>query len=356
MEPIVLIRILFFAVTLLSFVLCMIIMHLGNALLFYVLVPSLFTFSMQWAEYLSSSLALLLAHLYCPQTVMKVSFADESTERKFLEYQKDRSLGSLSSDVVICNHQLYTDWIYIWALLTHLGKGGNVKITLKKSLQWIPIAGWGMKLIGFVFLSRKWSVDRSTFLRRISRLVFFKPFSFLIFVEGTTLCESGLKKSKEFAEREKIVPSTDHVLIPRTLGMYTSVLAFKDTIEGIWDLTLCYSDMPSYTLCKKFPEQLYGLASLFGERRAPKNIHFVLKFIPIKDIKSLIDDEVKFENWLRKIYADKDLIMRNGYVYQKYPTAAITLPVIHSSDTRNVLVAFSIVIMLFVILLKFIYP
>lgn len=351
MSPVVFLRCLFFMLILLSFVFCMISLHFVNGFLFYFLAPSLFRLSMQWAEYLSSSLALLLAFWNCPGSILKVSFADERTKLKFTEYYKDRSKGEASSDIVICNHQLYTDWLYIWALLTHMGKGGNVKITLKKSLQWIPILGWGMKIVGFIFLSRKWTHDRHKFLRRISRLTFFKPFSFLIFPEGTTLCENSLKKSNEFAAKEGIKP-TRHVMIPRTLGMYTSVLAVKENIEGIWDFTICYSDIPSYLVTGEYPEDVYGLKSLFGEQRAPRNIHFVLKFIPITELMLLTTNDTDFAKWLQQLYANKDKILIDGFKHKNYPEADFALPVIHLREVRNVVVAIAVVIAMLMLLIK----
>lgn len=333
------------AVVHLSFVLCMISLHFINGLLFYFLAPSLFKRSMQLAEYLSSTLVILLAHISCPSTSLKISFADARTQRKFQEYRTDRSKGEAASDLVICNHQLYTDWIYIWALLTHMGKGGNVKITLKKSLQWTPVLGWGMKIIGFIFISRKWNLDRPKFIRRIARLAAFKPFSFLIFPEGTTLCKNGLEKSDGYAQRLGI-PSTQNVLIPRTLGMYTSLLAIKDSIEGVWDLTACYSDIPSHLETGLFPEDLFGLSSLFGDCRAPYDVHFHLRFIPISEITPLLDDETKFAQWLQDLYITKDALLQKAYAEHEYPQAALCLPIISGRDIRNVLVAVSALLLL----------
>lgn len=338
-------RISFFAMVILSFILCMIFLHFCNGLLFYFTSPFLFKISMQWAEYLSSSLVLLMSHLYYPNTVLKVSFSDRRSEHKFHEYQSNRAKGETTSDIVICNHQLYTDWVYIWALLTHMGKGGNVKITLKRSLQWIPIVGWGMKIVGFIFLSRKWTLDRTKFLRRISRLAFFKPFSFLIFPEGTTLCENALKKSDEFTEKEGI-PATKHVLIPRSLGMFISLLAVQDEIEGVWDFTACYSDIPSYIDTGKYPEDLFGLTGLFGERKAPSSVHFVLRFIPIHEITPLLDDDAKFAKWLQGLYLEKDALLIKAYTTFEYPEASLTLPMLHTRDVRNVLVAFFTIMLL----------
>ena len=62
--------------------------------------------------------------------------------------------------VLIANHQIYTDWWYIWILACQHGFGGNIKIILKHELCNIPIFGWGMQFFEFIFLRRKWAHDK----------------------------------------------------------------------------------------------------------------------------------------------------------------------------------------------------
>lgn len=41
--------------------------------------------------------------------------------------------------------KVYADWWYAWCLLYFIGPSGvhrHIFITLKKSLQWVPLAGW----------------------------------------------------------------------------------------------------------------------------------------------------------------------------------------------------------------------
>lgn len=44
-------------------------------------------------------------------------------------------------DIIISNHQLYLDWIYIWCIMVPLVRAGSVKIILKRSLMSIPVLG-----------------------------------------------------------------------------------------------------------------------------------------------------------------------------------------------------------------------
>jgi 1-acyl-sn-glycerol-3-phosphate acyltransferase len=164
-----------------SHVLIMIFNHLLITILFYYISPWIYHKSLRLSAVSCSGLCLTLAH-WCFPSRYVLTFENEETFELFKSCLDKGDL--VSNDIVISNHQLYTDWIYIWGLFTWMGKGGNIKITLKKSLQMIPVIGLGMKLCGFIFISRKWNVDHAKFIRRIARLANFKPFSLLIFPEG----------------------------------------------------------------------------------------------------------------------------------------------------------------------------
>ncbi|RHZ70587.1 hypothetical protein Glove_269g37 [Diversispora epigaea] len=44
--------------------------------------------------------------------------------------------------ILMANHQIYADWIYIWVLSYFGNAHGAIKIILKDSLKWIPLFGW----------------------------------------------------------------------------------------------------------------------------------------------------------------------------------------------------------------------
>ena len=48
------------------------------------------------------------------------------------------------------NHQIYTDWAYIWSLLYLAEIPNSIIIILKDSLRWAPIVGPAMQLFRFV--------------------------------------------------------------------------------------------------------------------------------------------------------------------------------------------------------------
>ncbi|KAF0439675.1 acyltransferase-domain-containing protein [Gigaspora margarita] len=54
--------------------------------------------------------------------------------------------------ILIGNHQIYADWIYIWAFSYMSNMHGAVKIILKASLKWMPIFGWVSNYIYILFI------------------------------------------------------------------------------------------------------------------------------------------------------------------------------------------------------------
>lgn len=45
-------------------------------------------------------------------------------------------------EIIVANHQIYQDWIYLWSFMRELNGAGDLKIMLKRSLMNIPLFGW----------------------------------------------------------------------------------------------------------------------------------------------------------------------------------------------------------------------
>lgn len=105
-----------------------------------------------------------ILHVVAPSAV-RITTENSSVPKGtfFLDLKKKRILSHLKSNsVAICNHQIYTDWIFLWWLAYTSNLGANVFIILKKSLASIPILGFGMRNYNFIFMSRKWAQDKIT--------------------------------------------------------------------------------------------------------------------------------------------------------------------------------------------------
>lgn len=157
--------------------------------------------------------------------------------------------------VMIANHQIYTDWLYLWwvGYANSPQMHGYIYIILKESLKYIPVIGTGMMFYGFIFMSRKMAVDQPRMAYRLNKLrtahtapdgtSFLNPMWLLLFPEGTNLSDNGRVKSARWAEKAG-VKDCKHQLLPRSTGMYFVLKELKGSVEYVYDCTIAYEGIP----------------------------------------------------------------------------------------------------------------
>ena len=97
-------------------------------------------------------------------------------------------MASHQMQIVMANHQIYPDWLYMWTLARIVGKAGDVKILLMAILRYLPFAGPGMIFFEFIFMERKWNKDKYRITKHLKRVANDKlPFWLLVFPEGTMI-------------------------------------------------------------------------------------------------------------------------------------------------------------------------
>lgn len=229
--------------------------------------------------------------------------------------ESESETAAVSRDLVMSNHQIYSDWIYLWALMDRIDRAGEVKIIMKRSLRSVPVFGWSMRFFDFVFLNRKWEQDQAHFTKKLRGFVESKyPFCLLIFPEGTTLNNQALAKSESFATKLGVKP-TSRVLLPRVLGMWEAVKALDSSLDGIYNITVGYSGVKE----TDEPEKVFTLRKLFIEGITPEKVHYHLSYIPLKDIPRESADE--FAEWLRDKYYEKDRLLDEFYRTGQFPNS-----------------------------------
>ena len=157
--------------------------------------------------------------------------------------------------VLIANHQIYTDWLYLWwvGYANDPQMHGYVYIILKESLRYIPIMGVAMMFYGFIFMSRKMAVDQSRLAYRLRKLKtqhagpngtqLLNPMWLLLFPEGTNVSGNGRKKSAKWAEKVG-VKDMEHLLLPRSTGMFFVLNELQGSVEYVYDCTVAYEGIP----------------------------------------------------------------------------------------------------------------
>lgn len=280
---------------------------------------------------------------------VRITTCDDSIAkgRFFMDLQKGRISSTLRPNIVmICNHQIYTDWIYLWWLAYTSDFAGRVHIMLKKSLESIPILGFGMSNFNFLFMHRKWSDDRVNLLNTLKELdanarglgplagkgpieidedgvaiwdcksqpsIEEKnsnsecwPYTFLLFPEGTNLTADTRSKSIKYANKINKT-SFKHLLLPHVKGLLVTLKTLKPSIDAVYDVTIGYSGVEH----SSYAASHYSARQIFIEGKYPKLVDIHIRAYKVKEIP--LKDEDKFSEWLFNVWAEKDKLLEEYY-------------------------------------------
>jgi hypothetical protein len=268
-----------------------------------------------YMAYTKESFAILVTCLtqWWAPTVVRVS-GDSSMVGQMTQ-RKDGSLQCNFADrmVLMANHQLYTDWLYLWWIAYTNSMHGFIYIILKESLRNIPIIGWSAQFYNFIFLARNWEEDQRTFKKHLGKLNKPNdPMWLIIFPEGTNLSATTREKSKKWAEKNNL-QDMKHQLLPRSTGLRFCLNELKETTEWLYDCTIAYEGVPP----GQFGQDIFTLRSTFFEGRPPKSVNmhwrrFHIDSIPIQNTKA-------FEVWLRNRWREKDYMLEYFSRNNRFP-------------------------------------
>ncbi|KAK3074059.1 hypothetical protein LTR53_003838 [Teratosphaeriaceae sp. CCFEE 6253] len=246
-------------------------------------------------------------------TIVRVS-GDESMKGQL--YQMDD--GTLKCNfphrlVLMANHQLYTDWLYLWWIAYTNKMHGRIYIILKESLKQLPIFGWGAQFYNFIFLSRKWETDKYRFKQAFNHLRNpDDPMWLLIFPEGTNLSETTREKSASWAKKSG-VPDMKNQLLPRSTGLQFCLQELKPSTNWLYDCTIAYEGVPK----GQYGQDIFTLKSSFFEGRPPKSVNMFWRRYKISDIP--VDNTEAFGRWLLNRWREKDYILEYFYKFNCFP-------------------------------------
>ncbi|XP_074649145.1 lysocardiolipin acyltransferase 1-like [Tubulanus polymorphus] len=208
----------------------------------------------------------------------------------------DCNEGSL----IIMNHRTRLDWMHFFTCIQRFGSPRTLKVMLKKLLKYIPIAGWGMQVGQFIFVHRKWDIDRMVFDKILSYFsdINYKP-QILLFPEGTDFCEKSRASSYRFAEKNGL-PPYDYVLHPRTTG-FTFMIDKMRTggmLDAVYDVTVGYPcNIPHGE-----PDIVVG--------NFAKEVHFHIRR---HDPHTLPTDQTQLAEWCMNRWQEKEQILQQFY-------------------------------------------
>ena len=246
-------------------------------------------------------------------TVVRIS--GDSTVRGQLLHTIE---GSLICDfpermILIANHQIYTDWLYLWWIGYAAGMHGRIYVVLKESLKRIPVIGWGMQFSQFIFLKRKWEQDKPRMAAHLQK--FNKPGQpmwLMMFPEGTNLADSTREASKQWAAKNGI-HDMQHTLLPRSTGLQFMLQELHETVEYIYDCTIAYEGVPR----SEFAQDIFTVGASYFGGRPPKSVNMYWRRFRISTIP--FDDPKNFELWLRQRWVEKDKFIEDYLRTGRFP-------------------------------------
>lgn len=271
-----------------------------------------------WIAFTKQSFGLLTMTLTQTFAPTKVIVSGDASVRGQLLKSAD---GNLILDfperlVLVANHQIYTDWLYLWWIAYCNGMHGRLYIILKESLKKIPILGWGMQLNQFIFLKRNWEQDKpnmATALQKLNKTA--DPMWLLLFPEGTNLAPSTRAKSAAWAEKNNMT-DMKHVLLPRSTGLHFCLDELRNSVDYIYDCTVAYEGVPR----GQYAQDIFTLKSGYLEGRPPKSVSMYWRRFAVKDIP--LHNEKAFDLWLIARWREKDLLMEQYLQHGKFPADA----------------------------------
>lgn len=257
-------------------------------------------------------------------TTVHVS-ADESVQDQIKRLADGRLQCNFASRMIlISNHQLYNDWIYLWwtAYANRPFNHGHVYIVLKESIKYIPLVGLGLRLAGFVFMSRNMKTDTPRLTRRLGQLTRrrnggkggLEPMWLMMFPEGTNLSKNGRAKSVKWAERQG-EKDLKYTLIPRSTGTYFCLKALNGTLEWVYDCTLAYDGVPE----GQYGQDIFTLRSTYFERHPQAPIHMHWRRFRVSDIP--LETLEDFHAWLIERWNEKELLLEEHARTGQFPSS-----------------------------------
>ncbi|KAL8715566.1 MAG: hypothetical protein Q9220_000902 [cf. Caloplaca sp. 1 TL-2023] len=263
-----------------------------------------------WIAFTKQSWGLLttsMTQCWAP-TVVRVS-GHKSVRGQLLRTLEGNLLSNFPERMIlIANHQIYTDWLYLWWIGYTNGMHGRIYVILKESLRRIPVIGWGMQFSQFIFLKRNWEQDKDSLAAHLQKLNDgIAPMWLMLFPEGTNLHPVTREASKKWADKNQI-PDMQHQLLPRSKGMQFCIQQLRKTVPYVYDCTIAYEGVPT----GEYASEIFTLQAAYFGGQPPKSVNMYWRRFDIWSIP--VDNDRAFDNWLRARWIEKDQLLEN---YQK---------------------------------------
>ncbi|KAL8802711.1 MAG: hypothetical protein Q9200_006490 [Gallowayella weberi] len=246
-------------------------------------------------------------------TVVRVS-GHKSVRGQLLKTTDGNLLSNFPERIIlIANHQIYTDWLYLWWIGYTNGMHGRIYVVLKESLRRIPVIGWGMQFSQFIFLKRNWEKDKDRLAAHLQKLNdTVAPMWLMLFPEGTNLHPVTRKQSKKWANKNKI-PDMQHQLLPRSKGLQFCIQQLRKTVPYVYDCTIGYEGVPT----GQYASEIFTIQASYLGGKPPKSVNMYWRRFDVWTIP--VEDDRAFDNWLRARWIEKDQLLDHFQKTGRFP-------------------------------------
>lgn len=285
-----------------------------------------------------------------------VTFDTRQLHGARFEVQRGRLRLTLAPNAVwISNHQIYTDWLFVWFLAYTGGLAGSVYIVLKENLARIPVLGAGMRVYRFMFLLRRWEHDKVRLTNQLLELdadaramgpaagvacvashgarfpgVRTWPaghgagaaanYHLIIYPEGTVMLPHTRERSNQYCASVGR-PPLRHVLLPRARGLFLMLRLLRSSVDVVYDVATGYTGLSA----DDYGEDVFTLKAFYLLGYGPRKINYAVRAwkladIPLGDNDGVLDVDAvdpavlaRFDDWLYEQWLAKDELMHRFY-------------------------------------------
>lgn len=183
---------------------------------------------------------------------------------------------------------------------------GNARFVTMGPIKKIPIFGWVLDMIEFIFIEGKWADIGTSFKDQLTSMSMYEeqtgyPLALVLFPEGVLLEADKIHISHDYA-REKNLPIFYNVLLPRFRGFREMVETLRDHVDYVVDATVAF---------KPNAPDIYDVLS----GSATETIVVKVKKY---DMKTMPTDPDRINNWLLQRWTEKEEFLEAEKVKADY--------------------------------------
>ncbi|CAK8687853.1 unnamed protein product [Clavelina lepadiformis] len=219
-----------------------------------------------------------------------------SSPEGFQKAGKERAL-------VVQNHKSQLDWVAAFLVADSISLLEQSKAIVKKLVKYVPVFGFSVWFLDFIFLERRMDRDKPT-IEKVTKSLKENDglYNILMFPEGTRFTPARHKRSQEYALKNGIQPLKCH-LVPRTKGFVMVTQELRNSLEMLYDATVCVRGRKNPT----FLDMLQG---------KPAIIDYFVRRVSLAEVPK---DESTCKQYLYDVYQEKDRLFEHHLQHEEFP-------------------------------------